>query len=236
MFQLRYDYRHTFFISGSILLFIFGFYPFYTIPNILEVPLKTIFFHIPLICLAVWLMLKGIDIWKEADKDKKDITEFRKEEMKRNNDTKRIQCQAAKLRIKKEELLFKRMRLEEDITNKEKENAQLKEEHKKKTQEIEKLEKDIINKEQALIDKENKIYSERMKSIQKLPDSYFSTGSGIGLISYSSSSSPPSVYERSESNFKVCSKCGMPYETGLYSLDEGVCSKCKGHRISWANP
>lgn len=158
MFKLNYDNRHTFLISLSIILLIFGFYPYYTQNDIAIISIKTHVFHAGSIGLGIALGVIGISIWNKRDNDEEELRKFKKSEILRNN-------QMKELEIEEKKLLLKAKNLDSQIQKKENEKEKLETDYDNKLQSME----DIIKEKEELLAKRNKILHDREKAINDLP-------------------------------------------------------------------
>lgn len=205
--RLQYDNRHTFFISVGIFTLIFGLYPFY-FQGVYEYSIKVVV-HTLSIILAIYFLKKGLSLWKEKDKDKKEITEFLKEEMKRGNELKEIELERQRLMIDKERYSFDKEMLNKEVEDKKQQKKEVETEIENKKKKVDELKSEIVKKENELINKEKKIYEERLGSINQLPSSAFASGTTMSLFSGTTTASFSDVLI---CNQKKCSQCGSYFQ------------------------
>lgn len=234
MFQPNYNNRHTFFISSSVVLIIFGLYPFYIINNLKELSLKIIIFHLIIIFIGVVLFIKGTRLWKERDKDREDIIKFLKEEMKRTNELKKLEIEMNKLRIDKDKLSFDRNLILKEIEESKREKSKVDKENEKKIEENKKLSDEIIKKEKELLEKERELYNKRDKSINELP-STMNIVTATGFMG-SGTASSEFIWTKTGilAGLSPCKKCGALYTPLSPFYDEGLCENCKKSPITFS--
>jgi hypothetical protein len=228
MFKLKYDHRYAFLLSYGVLLFCAGIYPFYLI----GFPFSKDVYHFLASILGVVFIVLGINIWNERDKDEKEIREFTKEEMKRNNELKKVAVGREKLIYKQDLIRFNKVEADKEFAEskakakEKKEKAELsaivkklEKSHSEKLKSIEKLEKEVTEKTGELLEKENEIYSQRTKAINELPDSLtFGVTSDI--------TSGMTISDQIYSS-KTCMQCRKLYAPSHALLDIGLCDDCR---------
>ena len=241
MLQLRYDNRHTFFISLGVIIFLFGIYPFYRY-DIDQIFIKIIIFHFLGLIVGVYLCKKGMTIWKERDNEELEITKFIKEEIEKYNELKKLEIESQKLRIDKDKLLFDLSTVKKDLNQKKQKKEIIEKETKEKLKEIEKLKEDIEKKQKELLDKEKNIYDRRETSISGLPNTitvsgatmYPSTGSTMTSSEVTTIMTYPYYPDGSlcEKKCKICKKIYIPDQY----FDMSICPECQKNgerRLDW---
>lgn len=229
MFNIKYNYPHTFFLSVGIITLIFGVYPFYT--NNFDLALihwSKIVIHAMLLILSTVCIVKGLKLWDKKEYEKEEMAEIVKKKLKQTIELKELDLEERRDRRNVARLTGEIKALEHN----KKEKKQTEQEIKKKKSEIEKLNKEILDKRKKIEEETSKLYEFKKEEISKTPDNFLlNPGSPTFRNSISGASISPTFPDilptgvPSLVGSKKCSKCGTDYVPSII-FDKGVCSSC----------
>ncbi len=218
-FEIKYNYPHTFFLSVSIVIMIFGFWPFYVNNFNWEYILKNMNFikmliHFGLILISIFCFFKGMKLWEQLEIDKEEIGKLRKEILKQTIESNKLEMDKIKINNEREQLIYK---LSESKKNSD--------ERTKIEVEIKSLDNDLIIKKQEIEKVTQELYRVKKEEISKTPNNLIS---GIAPVSssYASISPIPNNTTFSGSYVAYSPAPAMPYFSNVFPVST-YCHKCK---------
>ncbi|MBI4116952.1 hypothetical protein HY449_04375 [Candidatus Pacearchaeota archaeon] len=226
MIDLKYNYPHTFLLSIGVILFIFGFYPFY-INNLNwnSLSLTKVVTHSISFVLSVLFLFFGGYLWTESEKQRNKLSELTKKRMQQEIELRELSISEKKDKIKMQQISRE---IEFLKKSKDEKKTDLEKGLKQKREELEKVQSEITKKEKEIEKKVNDLYDLQKQEISSIPNSYFSGAS----TSFALTSGANITYNPYSTTPTTSYEVYRPYITSIPSTTTLIgiyrnCQKCK---------